>query len=98
MGRKKLDKRNKKEYHSLQDSGVKRKIEINDRYFINVEKIKEIKRGDLKKRNKFFVKQTRTFVLTNEPRIKYYKNKTELRGEVLLTPQVEAVYIDKGTF
>jgi len=38
-----------------------------------------MKRGILKKRNEFFMKQGRMFILTNEPSLKYYKNETELR-------------------
>jgi hypothetical protein len=47
--------------------------------------IKEVKRGVLKKRNEYFMKQSRLFVLTNEPKLTYYKNETELKGEVLLS-------------
>lgn len=47
--------------------------------------IKEVKRGVLKKRNEYFMKQARTFILTTEPRLTYYKNDTEYKGEVLLS-------------
>lgn len=41
--------------------------------------IQEIRRGLLKKKNEWYMQQTRTFVLTNEPRLRYYRNGTELR-------------------
>ena len=58
------------------------KITLKD---LNIEKmlqIKEIKRGLLKKKNRFYMQQIRTFVLTSEPRLKYYKNETEFKGEI----------------
>lgn len=36
--------------------------------------VEELKRGLLKKRNEFYMKQTRTFILTSAPSLKYYKN------------------------
>lgn len=39
----------------------------------------EIKRGFLKKKNEWFIQQTRTFVLTNEPRLRYYRNQDDYR-------------------
>jgi len=36
------------------------------------------------------MQQTRTFILTNEPRLKYYKGDNEYRGEVILNRQVYA--------
>lgn len=47
--------------------------------------IKEVKRGILKKRNEYYMKQARTFILTTEPRFTYYKNETEYKGEVPLS-------------
>lgn len=47
--------------------------------------IKEVKRGNLKKKNQYFMKQVRTFILTNEPKLTYYKNETEYKGEVMLS-------------
>ena len=41
--------------------------------------IKEVKRGVLKKRNEYYMKQARTFILTTEPRLSYYKNDTEFK-------------------
>lgn len=52
--------------------------------------IKEVKRGHLKKKNQYFMKQVRTFILTNEPKLTYYKNETEYKGEVILSRQVYA--------
>ena len=52
--------------------------------------IKEVKRGQLKKRNQYYMKQVRTFILTNEPKLTYYKNETELKGEIILSRQVYA--------
>mmetsp|Transcript_40270 Transcript_40270/g.38741 ORF Transcript_40270/g.38741 Transcript_40270/m.38741 type:complete len:82 (+) Transcript_40270:1334-1579(+) len=42
--------------------------------------------------------QTRTFILTNEPRLKYYKNGTEYRGEVLLSRHVYAKRTSRDKF
>jgi PH domain len=44
------------------------------------------------------MQQTRTFVLTSEPRLKYYKNDTDFRGEIPLTSDVEAVLQSDGSF
>lgn len=41
--------------------------------------MKELKKGVLKKKNEFYMQQTRTFILTNEPKLRYYKNETEYR-------------------
>lgn len=42
--------------------------------------------------------QTRTFVLTTEPRLKYYKNDVEFRGEIPLTLDVRAQLTGSGMF
>ena len=60
--------------------------------------INQIKKGFLKKKNRFFMNQIRIFVLTSEPRLKYYKNETDFRGEIPLTNQVSAKYNGDGTF
>ena len=44
------------------------------------------------------MQQTRTFVLTSEPRLKYYKNDTDFRGEIPLTNEVEAKLATDGSF
>lgn len=44
------------------------------------------------------MQQTRTFVLTSEPRLKYYKSDNDFRGEIPLTHDVEAVLISDGSF
>lgn len=42
--------------------------------------------------------QTRTFVLTSEPRLNYYKNEGEFKGEIPLTSKVTAQLISDGQF
>jgi PH domain len=44
------------------------------------------------------MQQTRTFVLTSEPRLKYYKNDDDFRGEIPLTNDVEAKLCSDGSF
>ena len=44
------------------------------------------------------MQQTRTFVLTSEPRLKYYKNDEDFRGEIPLTHEVEAMLKSDGSF
>ena len=44
------------------------------------------------------MQQTRTFVLTSEPRLKYYKNDSDFRGEIPLTYDVEAKLTGDGSF
>ena len=44
------------------------------------------------------MQQTRTFVLTSEPRLKYYKNDDDFRGEIPLTKEVEAQLNSDGSF
>lgn len=44
------------------------------------------------------MQQTRTFVLTSEPRLKYYKNDTDFRGEIPLTNEVKAKLNNDGSF
>lgn len=63
-----------------------------------MQQIKEIKRGILKKKNRFFMKQTRIFVLTTEPRLKYYKTEHDFRGEIPLTQEVVAKTNGDGSF
>lgn len=46
---------------------------------------KELKRGWLMKRNPWFVNQKRLFILTNQPRLMYFKDENTFRGEILLT-------------
>ena len=63
-----------------------------------MQQIKEIKRGLLKKKNRFFMQQNRIFILTTEPRLKYYKNDNDFRGEIPLTSDVTAKYTGDGQF
>ncbi|CDW79266.1 3-phosphoinositide-dependent protein kinase 1 [Stylonychia lemnae] len=63
---------------------IKRQIKAGEKY------VEELKRGLLKKRNEYFMQQTRTFILTNEPSLKYYKNESQFRGEVRLSRAVYA--------
>lgn len=44
------------------------------------------------------MQQNRTFVLTSEPRLKYYKNDNDFRGEIPLTSDVEAILSTDGAF
>ena len=44
------------------------------------------------------MQQTRTFVLTSEPRLKYYKNESDFRGEIPLTNDVVAKIKSDGSF
>lgn len=60
--------------------------------------VKEIKKGLLKKKNRFFMKQTRIFILTTEPRLKYYKTENDFRGEIPLTSEVVAKLNSDGSF
>lgn len=41
--------------------------------------VRELRKGLLKKKNEWYMQQVRTFVLTSEPKLKYYKHGTELR-------------------
>eukprot|EP00347_Sterkiella_histriomuscorum_P000106 403377158 len=63
-----------------------------------LQQIQELKRGFLKKKNRFFMQQIRIFVLTSEPRLKYYKNDNDFRGEISLTSDVVAKYNGDGSF
>lgn len=71
---------------------------IRNQAWDNMLNIKEIKRGYLKKKNRFFINQIRIFVLTSEPRLKYYKNEKDFRGEIPLTSDVSAELLKDGTF
>jgi hypothetical protein len=44
------------------------------------------------------MQQTRTFILTSEPRLKYYKSDDDFRGEIPLTRDVEAKTCLDGSF
>ena len=44
------------------------------------------------------MQQTRTFVLTSEPRLKYYKTDSDFRGEIPLTHDVLAKLTSDGSF
>lgn len=54
------------------------------------EKSKEIKRGWLMKRNPWFVNQKRLFILTNQPRLMYFKDENTFRGEIMLSKNTVA--------
>ncbi|CDW79872.1 agc pdk1 protein kinase [Stylonychia lemnae] len=63
-----------------------------------MQQIKELKKGLLKKKNRFYMQQQRIFILTSEPRLKYYKNDADFRGEISLTQDVVAKYNGDGSF
>ena len=44
------------------------------------------------------MQQIRIFILTSEPRLKYYKNDSDFRGEISLTADVVAKYNGEGSF
>ena len=52
----------------------------------------------LKKKNRFLMQQTRLFILTSEPRLKYYKNDLDFRGEIPLTQDVKIKSLGGGMF
>jgi predicted homoserine dehydrogenase-like protein len=52
--------------------------------------------GFLKKRNEFYIKQERYFVLTRDGCIKYYKDKTLQRGSFLLDKTTKITNPKKG--
>lgn len=51
---------------------------------------KELKRGWLMKRNPWFVNQKRLFILTNHPKLMYFKDEQTLRGEITLSEETKA--------
>ncbi len=51
---------------------------------------KELKRGWLMKRNPWFVNQKRLFILTNHPKLMYFKDEQTLRGEISLDADTKA--------
>jgi hypothetical protein len=44
------------------------------------------------------MQQTRLFILTSEPRLKYYKNEDDFRGEIALNSEVVAKFLGNGVF
>ena len=50
-----------------------------------------IRDGEMKKRNEFYWKQVRRFVLYPDGNIKYYKNKTIQRGNIFLDGKTRVV-------
>lgn len=42
--------------------------------------------------------QNRLFILTSEPRLKYYKTEQDFRGEIPLTSEVSAELLKEGSF
>lgn len=60
-------------------------------------KVLNIKKGNLKKRSRFHIWQTRIFVLNSEPKLKYYKNGV-LREEIPLDKETLAKLSGNGTF
>jgi len=51
---------------------------------------KEVKRGWLMKRNPWFINQKRLFILTNKPKLLYFKNENTLRGEIVIDAETKA--------
>ncbi|CAI2363276.1 unnamed protein product [Moneuplotes crassus] len=56
---------------------------------------KELKRGWLMKRNPWFVNQKRLFILTNHPKLMYFKDEQTMRGEIKLNSDCKAKKICK---
>jgi hypothetical protein len=52
----------------------------------------------LKKKNKYFWNQLRTFVLLRKGQIEYYKDKTLLRGIIALTKDSKVIRTAKDKF
>jgi len=50
----------------------------------------ELKRGFLMKRNPWFVNQKRLFILTNHPKLMYFKDENTYRGEIMMTKETVA--------
>jgi len=57
------------------------------------EKSKEIKRGWLMKRNPWFIHQSRLFILTNQPRLMYFKDENTFKGEIILNKETKVVKV-----
>ena len=55
-------------------------------------------KGELKKKNKFFWSQVRTFVLFSDGKLNYYKDKALLRGCIRLTADSKVVKTAKDKF
>lgn len=55
-------------------------------------------KGELKKKNKFFWQQVRTFILYREGKLSYFKDKVLLRGTIILTPNTKVVKTQKDRF
>ena len=54
--------------------------------------------GELKKKNKYFMKQVRFFVLTRDGRVDYFKDKILLRGSIRLAKDSKVVKLGKDRF
>lgn len=54
--------------------------------------------GELKKKNKFYWNQERTFVLTPEGKMNYYKDKALYRGTILLCKNTKVVKTGRDRF
>jgi hypothetical protein len=55
-----------------------------------LDKGKEVMKGYLMKRNPWFVNQKRLFILTSHPKILYFKDDKNLRGEIQLSKGTKA--------
>jgi hypothetical protein len=55
-------------------------------------------KGELKKKNKFFWQQVRTFILYRDGKLSYYKDKVLLRGTITLSKHTKVVKTQKDKF
>lgn len=78
---------------TIRQSEVNVKLERPEDFEKLFEQSKEIKKGWLMKRNPWFVNQKRLFILTNQPRLMYFKDENTFRGEILLTKDTVATKV-----
>ncbi|CAI2363704.1 unnamed protein product [Moneuplotes crassus] len=82
----------------VRQSEVDVKLQSPEEFEQLFEEGKELKRGWLMKRNPWFINQKRLFILTNHPKLMYFKDEETLRGEILLKQNCEARKICKYKF
>ena len=70
------------DYDSVRQSEVNVELKTPEDFNKLFDKGKEVMKGYLMKRNPWFVNQKRLFILTSHPKLIYFKDDKNLRGEI----------------
>jgi hypothetical protein len=76
---------NDDDFDSIRQSEVNVELKSAEDFNKLFDNAKEVMKGYLMKRNPWFVNQKRLFILTSHPKLIYFKDDKNLRGEIILS-------------